>query len=41
VAVEEAIAARTDTLTVIRADAASLPALLAAVRAARGTEARR
>ena len=40
VAVKEAIAARGDALTVVHADAASLPALLAAVRAARGTEAR-
>ncbi len=39
-AVEEAIAARADALTVVRADAASLPALLAAVRSARGAEAR-
>ena len=39
-AVEEAIAARADALTVIRTDAASLPALLAAVRSARGAEAR-
>ena len=40
VAVEDAIAARGDSLTLIRADAVSLPALVAAVRAARGTEAR-
>ena len=40
VAVEEAIAARGDALTVVRADAASLPTLLAAVRAAGGVEAR-
>ena len=39
-AVEDAIAARGDALTVIRVGAASLPALVAAVRAARGAEAR-
>lgn len=39
-AVEEAIADRADALTVVRADAASLPTLLVAVRAARGAEAR-
>ena len=38
-AVEEAIAARGDALTLFRADAESLPALVAAVRAARAAEA--
>ena len=39
-AVEEAIAARRDSLTVIRADVESLPTLVAAVRSARVAEAR-
>ena len=40
VAVEEAIAARRDSLTVMRTDVDSLPALVATVRAARMAEAR-